>query len=844
MREFINKIGFILILVLTFVFSSCSYVLANPNAYSTTNVKLSFKVQGAIPKTQEPTGSKLLLPTAVALTVSFSPADVEAQTGSIVEGENSEFTFTGIKNNVNYTILAEAKDTSGKILFRQSVEKSFSDEKNTLSMYLLPYSDTPFDSLTNPTKLENQTIEPGQAKTWEVSQNTVVQYLLNASASVLLYAQDSEGKAINASPSERAVFYTSIASEKSYLTLYNAGTSAESYSLQFNQSNFSINYSLSNASQALVFSTPLITTTTNTELSISTSNATLLALSDWTWNVDGVRDEAQITSAFTKTFTSAGIYTINCSVKFNGINYSGSMKVIVVNANAPLFKIVYSPDGCDTTDAPIDTSFYASGQNATILGKGSLKKTYKTTYLGFAGWNTKIDGSGLSYKTGETISVTESLVLYAHWNLVVTIESQLITLSPVLVFSTTAVATTTSIPVTIATSNPGLIGLSNWAWKVNGVLEPTETSFDFTKTFTSPGVYTVNGSVLYNGISYSGDFVVTVDDDTQSLLHIVYSTEGCDLDSPLASQDATEYTIGSSSSILNPGNIKKTVNGNPVDFIAWNTKLDGSGTSYKAGTQVSINQDLLLYPQWAIVGKKGPAGGYIFYDKGSVSDGWRYLEVAPVDQSAAAAWSTSNITITTTSGLGPAYGIENTNKIIMATGNSGVYAAKLCNDLDLNGYADWYLPTDSELYTMNTMLHYNGIGNFTNEAWYWSSIWSAANTAWNRKFIKPDAGSNNSPQLQAAFSVRAIRAFKSIKPTYTITYDANGGTGSVPIDVAGYEVGDTVTVKPNSGNLTKSGFTILSWNTKADASGTSYVLGSGTLTMPAEDITLYAQWGN
>jgi len=34
----------------------------------------------------------------------------------------------------------------------------------------------------------------------------------------------------------------------------------------------------------------------------------------------------------------------------------------------------------------------------------------------------------------------------------------------------------------------------------------------------------------------------------------------------------------------------------------------------------------------------GPAGGYIFYDKGSVSDGWRYMEAAPSDQSPDAPW--------------------------------------------------------------------------------------------------------------------------------------------------------------------------------------------------------------
>ncbi|MEI6388047.1 MAG: chitobiase/beta-hexosaminidase C-terminal domain-containing protein, partial [Spirochaetota bacterium] len=44
------------------------------------------------------------------------------------------------------------------------------------------------------------------------------------------------------------------------------------------------------------------------------------------------------------------------------------------------------------------------------------------------------------------------------------------------------------------------------------------------------------------------------------------------------------------------------------------------------------------YKETYAVGDTGPAGGIVFYDKGSVSDGWRYLEAAPSDQSAGIRW--------------------------------------------------------------------------------------------------------------------------------------------------------------------------------------------------------------
>ena len=78
--------------------------------------------------------------------------------------------------------------------------------------------------------------------------------------------------------------------------------------------------------------------------------------------------------------------------------------------------------------------------------------------------------------------------------------------------------------------------------------------------------------------------------------------------------------------------------------------------------------------------------------------------------------------------------------------------------------------------------------------------------------------------------------------TYTVTYDKNGATsGSIPTDATKYNSGAIVTVKTNSGNLAKTGYTFAGWNTKADGTGTTYTAGTGTFTISA-NTTLYAKW--
>ena len=88
----------------------------------------------------------------------------------------------------------------------------------------------------------------------------------------------------------------------------------------------------------------------------------------------------------------------------------------------------------------------------------------------------------------------------------------------------------------------------------------------------------------------------------------------------------------------------------------------------------------------------------------------------------------------------------------------------------------------------------------------------------------------------------AFYIWKKASSSFTVTYDGNEKTsGSVPTDATAYNSGATVTVKGNTGNLARTGYSFGGWNTKANGSGTNYTAGSGTFTITA-NTTLYAKW--
>lgn len=74
--------------------------------------------------------------------------------------------------------------------------------------------------------------------------------------------------------------------------------------------------------------------------------------------------------------------------------------------------------------------------------------------------------------------------------------------------------------------------------------------------------------------------------------------------------------------------------------------------------------------------------------------------------------------------------------------------------------------------------------------------------------------------------------------TYTVTYDANGGTGSMTDPDSPYNSGSSVTVLDNE--FTRDGYNFVNFNTAEDGSGSDYDEGD-TFTISG-NTTLYAQW--
>jgi len=134
------------------------------------------------------------------------------------------------------------------------------------------------------------------------------------------------------------------------------------------------------------------------------------------------------------------------------------------------------------------------------------------------------------------------------------------------------------------------------------------------------------------------------------------------------------------------------------------------------------------------------------------------LIATPTDQSVGTTWTCGEIT-TRSSADDTALLTGNQNTInIIASCATAKIAARICGDLVLDGFSDWYLPSKDELNKL--YINREAIGKLIGGAAYWTSSEAHTGMVWIQAF----GGKNTGMQLYAnkilaKCRVRAVRAF-------------------------------------------------------------------------------------
>ena len=134
-------------------------------------------------------------------------------------------------------------------------------------------------------------------------------------------------------------------------------------------------------------------------------------------------------------------------------------------------------------------------------------------------------------------------------------------------------------------------------------------------------------------------------------------------------------------------------------------------------------------PEDSMIGKRGPGGGWIFYDKGDDKGGWRYMEAAPRPLRYKAEWGCFGKSISGARGTSVGTGKSNTEAIIKACDEPDI-AAKAAAAYRGGRKTDWFLPSRDELNLIYENLSSEGIGRFA--GFYWSSTQGLADVAWSQ----------------------------------------------------------------------------------------------------------------
>ena len=548
---------------------------------------------------------------------------------------------------------------------------------------------------------------------------------------------------------------------------------------------------------------------------------------------------ATVASDGTVTGVSAGTVTITATIADGTSHWGNTATSSTITVSAPTYTVTYTTTGSTGGTAPTDSnSPYESGSTVTVLGNtGSLAKTSNV----FLGWS---DGSGNNYAPGETFTISENTTLSPIWK---EGTSATVTYTMAVGTSNTWSASgssneTTGIPNAGVTITETYAGIDNGTGHKNG--STAKLAIQTTAqgaTYDSPTNY-----ILYN-FSVASGYAFTPSDITikianvgeKSANNIKYKAVLSDASSHSISttyicttQDATIETFH----LYNEDGV--TFDGN-VSLKLWAWKISSTangssdsgktGSAYRLGTPLTIagvtESTATLYDI-----STSATNGTIAVTVGGESassaeeDATVHIEATPSDGYSFSSWTVTkdaggDVDLTSSTTSPTTFSMPGEDVTVSATFSPNTYDITYHE----NGASYKAGYTAPATYTVGTGATLPTSSNMTNTGYTFGGWYD-------------NSGLTGSSVTTIGTSEYGIKEYwaKWTENTYTITYDANGGTGTTSSTNGHY-----VTVATN-GFTAPSGKVFVGWNTVSGGGGDSY--GEGDEIELTGNMTLYAIW--
>ncbi len=467
----------------------------------------------------------------------------------------------------------------------------------------------------------------------------------------------------------------------------------------------------------------------------------------------------------------------------------------------------------------------------------------------FSGWNTKSDGSGTSYSNKQSVKNLTStqgatVTLYAQW------EPHILTVH----YHANGGSTTSTMFKLV----DGYVYWNSLNMKVSQNTEYNNTvgifkasNYDLYKTGYTTSSWTTQASggteVPYDSTKKTSDFASNITTGDRSItlyakwVPNIYTIKF----------DGNGNTGGSTANMTMTYDVAKNLTANGFTksgyhFSGWNTKADGSGTSYYNKQSVknltaTHGATITLYAQW-------DTNSYTIAFNGNGNTGGTTSSMTMKFDVA------KNLNKNGYTRTGYTFSKWNTKSDGSGTNYTNQQSVK--NLTTVNGgifylYAQW---------TPNTYtIKFNGNGATSGSTASMSMTYDVAKNLTANGFKKTgyifDGWNTNSSGTGTNYTDKqsvknltstnggTVTLYAKWKPiTYTIKFDENGATGGSTASMSmTYDVAKNLTAN----GFKRTSYNFKGWNTKADGSGTNYTDKQSVKNLTTTNgatITLYAKW--